>query len=64
MREPEQVRQKMRAVMLQEQGVEIDYAEVADPESLLPLETAGGRAVLLLAARIGSTRLIDNLLVL
>ncbi|MDD1633882.1 MAG: pantoate--beta-alanine ligase, partial [Methylococcaceae bacterium] len=63
-REPEKVRQKMRAVMLSEQGVEVDYAEVADPDSLVRLETLGGGAVLLVAARIGSTRLIDNLPVL
>jgi len=63
-REPEKVRQKMRAVMLSEQGVEVDYAEVADPDSLVRLETLGGGAVLLIAARIGSTRLIDNLPVL
>jgi pantoate--beta-alanine ligase len=63
-REAENVREKMLAVMLAEQGVEVDYAEVADPERLMPLETVGGRAVLLIAARIGNTRLIDNLLIL
>ena len=62
--EPEKVRQKMRAVLLQEKGVEVDYAEVADPETLNPLDVMRDRMVLLVAARIGSTRLIDNLLVL
>jgi pantoate--beta-alanine ligase len=61
-REPEKVRQKMRAVLLSEDGVTIDYAEVADPETLAPLDSLGVRAVLLVAARLGSTRLIDNLL--
>jgi pantoate--beta-alanine ligase len=61
--EPEKVRQKMRAVMLAEQGVQVDYAEVADPDTLAPLETMQNQAVLLVAARIGATRLIDNLLV-
>ena len=63
-REPEKVKQKMRAVIAQEKGVEIDYVEAADPEDLSSLETIKGRIVLLVAARIGSTRLIDNLLVL
>jgi pantoate--beta-alanine ligase len=63
-REPEKVRQKMRAVLSQEKGVEIDYTEIADPESLAPRELMSGRMVLLVAARLGSTRLIDNLLVL
>ncbi|HWR73940.1 MAG TPA: pantoate--beta-alanine ligase [Nitrospirota bacterium] len=62
--EPEKVRQKIRAVLLQEKGIEVDYAEIADPETLVPLEVVQDRMVLLVAARIGSTRLIDNLLVL
>jgi pantoate--beta-alanine ligase len=62
-REPEKVRQKMRAVMLAETGVAVDYAEVADPDTLQPLETIADDMVLLVAARIGTTRLIDNMLV-
>lgn len=61
--EPEKVRLKMRAVLLTEQGIEIDYAEVADPDALTPVETQGNEVVLLIAARLGSTRLIDNLVV-
>jgi pantoate--beta-alanine ligase len=63
-REPEKVRQKMCAVMLAEHGVQVDYAEVADPDTLMPLGTMQGRVVLLVAARLGATRLIDNVLVL
>jgi pantoate--beta-alanine ligase len=62
--EPEKVRRKMRAVLLAEQDVEVDYAEIADPDTLAPLERMQDRVVLLVAARLGSTRLIDNLLVL
>jgi pantothenate synthetase len=36
---------------------------VADPDTLVPLETLSGRTVLLLAVRLGATRLIDNLVV-
>jgi pantoate--beta-alanine ligase len=39
----------------------IDYAAVADPETLEPLETVRRPLVLLVAAWVGSTRLIDNL---
>jgi pantoate--beta-alanine ligase len=60
-REPEKVRQKMRAVMLAETGVAVDYTEVADPATLEPLETIEDDLVLLVAARIGATRLIDNI---
>jgi pantoate--beta-alanine ligase len=62
-KEPEKLKQKMRAVILAEQGVGIDYVEVADPETLAPLDTARGNMILLVAARLGKTRLIDNLLI-
>jgi pantoate--beta-alanine ligase len=42
----------------------VDYVELRDPDTLAPvgaLDAAHGRAVLLVACRIGSTRLIDNL---
>jgi pantoate--beta-alanine ligase len=63
-REPEKIRQNMCSVMLAEQGVQVDYVEVADPDTLMPLGTMQGRAVLLVAVRLGATRLIDNVLVL
>ncbi len=63
-REPEKVKQTMRAVLSRERGVEVDYAEIADPDSLSPFEMLGGRMVLLIAVRLGGIRLIDNLLIL
>lgn len=39
----------------------IDYVEVADAETLKPVEIAGPNSVLLLAVRFGKTRLIDNM---
>jgi pantoate--beta-alanine ligase len=40
----------------------IDYAELCDAESLAPLASRGsGPARLLVAARIGKARLIDNM---
>jgi len=39
----------------------IDYVEVADAETLKPVEIAGPNAVLLLAVFVGKTRLIDNI---
>jgi pantoate--beta-alanine ligase len=38
----------------------IDYVALADPETLERPERAGHRAILLIAARVGGTRLIDN----
>jgi len=39
----------------------IDYIEAADPDSLEPLSEAREHQVILVAARLGATRLIDNL---
>jgi pantoate--beta-alanine ligase len=38
----------------------IDYIAVVHPETLLPVETVEGAAVVLVAVVIGGTRLIDN----
>jgi pantoate--beta-alanine ligase len=49
---------------LQMAGFRIDYIAVVDAETLAPIETLGNRpARILVAARIGTTRLIDNIAV-
>lgn len=48
-----------RAV-LEDAGLRIDYAELRHPETLEPMESAAPRALLALAAFAGTTRLIDN----
>jgi len=40
--------------------LELDYAEVADPSSLAPVGSVSGEVRLLIAGRVGKTRLIDN----
>jgi len=60
---PDEARLAIRSVLKQEPGIAIDYAEIADPETLEPCTTSRDRMVLLVAARFGGTRLIDNLLV-
>lgn len=42
---------------------EIQYAGLYDPETLDPVATAGSKTLLAIALKIGSTRLIDNMLV-
>ena len=50
-----------QSVLMGEHFVELDYLTVVDPESFLPVDdTHRGRAVVLVAARVGATRLIDN----
>jgi len=41
----------------------IDYVELCDPETLRPIRVPNGPARLLAAAKLGKTRLIDNLVV-
>jgi pantoate--beta-alanine ligase len=41
-------------------GVEVEYAEVVDPDTLAPVGRAFPGAVCAVAARVGKTRLIDN----
>lgn len=45
-----------------EPGVRQDYIEVVDPEALEPLTAVTRRALLAVAAFVGQTRLIDNIL--
>jgi pantoate--beta-alanine ligase len=62
-RQPEALKNKIQAVVREEKGIEIDYLEIADPKSLAPLASAQDGMVLLIAVRIGRTRLIDNLVI-
>lgn len=44
-------------------GLELDYAVVADPDTLEPLAEVQSDMVALVAAKVGTTRLIDNVLI-
>lgn len=50
-----------RGVLGQDEQITVDYLELVDPHSLLPVEPDHwGPALMLVAARVGRTRLIDN----
>jgi pantoate--beta-alanine ligase len=53
----------MRQTIEQAPTVHVEYLAVCDPDNLEPLSTVAARTILLGAVRIGSIRLIDNLLV-
>ncbi len=61
-RSADRVRQVLLATLESERLAEVDYAEVADADTLGPLARLGEgrRAVALLAVRVGPARLIDN----
>ncbi|HLE41169.1 MAG TPA: pantoate--beta-alanine ligase [Nitrospirota bacterium] len=62
-RDPVKLKDAMRAVLVKEKGMMIDYIEIAEPQSLAPLVKVEARAVMLIAVRLGRTRLIDNILI-
>ncbi len=41
-------------------GVDVDYADVVDPDTFEPVDPVTDQALLIVAGRVGSTRLIDN----
>jgi pantoate--beta-alanine ligase len=49
-------------VFAEEEGVRLDYAAIVDPCNLLPLADTTQGALIAVAAWVGSTRLIDNIL--
>lgn len=56
--------ERLRSVILQTMeaagGVDVEYVEIVSAHELEPAETAGDDTVAAVAARVGSTRLIDN----
>lgn len=57
---PRRLAQSMQDLIRSTPGVQLDYAVVADPETLAELDAPQKQMVGLVAARVGSTRLIDN----
>ncbi len=57
------IERTMRQTIEQAPAIHVEYLAVCDQDSLEPLPIITARAVLLGAVRIGSIRLIDNLLV-
>ena len=60
LRDGDEYRERLRALIEGEPLARIDYVSVADPETLDELDRVGGSALVSLAVRIGRTRLIDN----
>lgn len=62
-RRPDELARQMRSLIEQAPGARIDYVAVADADSFEPRSSVSGRTVIALAVWIGTTRLIDNLIV-
>jgi pantoate--beta-alanine ligase len=61
-RDPAQVRATALRAM-HDFGVEPEYLELVSPETLSPVSDLGGDVLVAVAARVGPTRLIDNVLI-
>ena len=54
--------QTMRAALQEEPAIRVDYIAIVDPDTLLPIDDVDGGGLLAIAAYVGNTRLIDNVL--
>jgi len=61
-REPGRLISAAKEVLAREAQVVLDYIEIVDPETLDPLVEISRRALVAVAVHVGSTRLIDNVL--
>jgi pantoate--beta-alanine ligase len=61
-RRPEALIAAGQAILEQEPAAELDYLAVVDPDTLLPVAEAVPGTLVAIAAKLGTTRLIDNLL--
>ncbi len=59
-RDADWIVEEMNSLLASQPGVMVEYAVVADADTLAPLHEIERRAVALLAAKVGTTRLIDN----
>jgi pantoate--beta-alanine ligase len=54
--------QTMRETLQKDPAIRVDYLAIVDPDTLLPIDTVEFGALLAIAAYVGNTRLIDNVL--
>ena len=59
----EELKQKAEAAIAGVPGVQLDYFEIADAATLHAANAGTHKAVALVAAKVGGTRLIDNILI-
>lgn len=56
-----QIKQQMREMIEKEPLVQMNYISIADPETLEQIDTVSRSALVLIGARVGNVRLIDNM---
>ncbi len=58
-----ELKKEAQLAIANEPGVELDYFEIADGENLYPANQTTRNIVALVAAKVGATRLIDNIII-
>jgi pantoate ligase / CMP/dCMP kinase len=53
----------MRASLQEHPAIELDYLELVDPQTMVSLDSIETSGLLAIAAKVGNTRLIDNILI-
>src|SRR5262249_12057774 len=61
-RDPHAIDSLVRNIVSTEPGVALEYVEVRAPSSIAPLTSIEGSVLVAVAAKVGTTRLIDNVL--
>ena len=62
-RESEPITTQMRKVLARSSSIEIEYVSIVDAETLQSIDKIAGKVLVAVAVRIGSTRLIDNIVI-
>jgi len=57
------LRQAMLRVLQASPNIRVEYADIVHPDTLLPLDHIRNGALVVVAAHVGTTRLIDNILI-
>jgi len=55
--------QNIRSIIAERSMVELEYAAIVDPDTLEEIHNIKGKALIAVAVKVGSTRLIDNIIV-
>jgi pantoate--beta-alanine ligase len=56
-----QIEERMRRELSKEPAITVEYIAIAEPEALVPAATVDAKTIVAIAARVGGTRLIDNI---
>lgn len=57
------IKEEIRKILRQGRDIRIDYIEIVDADTLEPVETVKGNTLVAIAAFVGKTRLIDNVVI-